>query len=254
MEGTCKSQASQAHWLLRPIFKRELQRWTALEQLAVHSCEFIWAITQCDADAYQKAFGLANVAYWPVAIDLNRYVGLPIPVGDPDTMVHLGTLDSRKAPGLAQFLSRRWPELRTSNPRARLIVAGRVSMPIVLGAEECHYIGPVQSDVDVYREGRWSLNTQLVSAGVKLKSLTSMAAGRILLSTTVGVEGLDIIHGVHYLNYEILAAHGTLASIWDKTCPTASIAAAGREWVQKHHSLDVVSEKTAALIRRCLKC
>jgi glycosyltransferase involved in cell wall biosynthesis len=101
----------------------------------------------------------------------------------------------------ALWLGRKvWPLVRAARPDARLLLVGRQPAPAVreLAGPDVDVTGTVP-DVQPYLE-RASCTLAPLSAGggSRLKILESLAAGRPVVSTSIGAEGLDDLvgHGI----------------------------------------------------------
>lgn len=130
--------------------------------------------------------------------------------GKPN-FIFLGSMNlPHNAAGLKVFLTSVFPEVLVKNPFATLsIIGGGVT-------DELHQCGqPFGSAVRFL--GRVEQLSPLLSnacaliaplafgSGVKLKIIDSLACSLPIISTDIGVEGIDFIHGVH----------GELANTWD---------------------------------------
>ena len=91
------------------------------------------------------------------------------------------------------------------------------------------FSGPVDDDADIYRRGRLALNFQQSTGGIKLKTLTSLAAGRTLISTVRGIEGVPITSGQHFWDMGTFLSN-RLRDILADTAGLQRIAQAGRAW------------------------
>jgi len=86
------------------------------------------------------------------------------------------------------------PRVRARLPAARLILAGRDPRPelrLRAGAD-VEIISPLDNPNDVLRRCRLSVVPLLQGGGTRLKILESLAAGRPVVSTPKGAEGLDL--------------------------------------------------------------
>ena len=59
--------------------------------------------------------------------------------------------------------------------------------------------GWVKDDREILSQGLIALNTQEIGSGINLKSIVAMSAGRALVSTQKGVEGIAGKLGEHFL-------------------------------------------------------
>ncbi len=224
----------------RGVLLYEHWRWNAFERRATFAADQNWAITDADAEAFRTDYGHQATVCLPVAVDLNRYYIDPW-CGDQYTFCHVGTIDARKSAALEAFVRTEWPRILSTTSQASLLIAGRVTIGTNLSGKGVTILGWVQSDVELYARARYALNTQTLTGGIKLKSLNAMAAARTLISTTTGVEGMDVKHGVHYWNLERLREEGDWQALMRDELKNLELARNAREWVSAVHSPEAVS-------------
>jgi glycosyltransferase involved in cell wall biosynthesis len=125
--------------------------------------------------------------------------------GDPqaDTLIYPGALSyEANFDAVAHFLSAIWPRLRTVRPGVRLCVTGRAApeqiaaLPVADGVEFTGYLDDVRPAV----ARAWAEVVPLrKGGGTRLKVLEALALGTPVVSTSKGVEGLDLEDGRHVL-------------------------------------------------------
>ena len=144
-------------------------------------------------------------------------------------------------------MHRSWPKVRAVDAEAAITFAG------VLHGKEIYapgvsYAGPVEDDTDAYRQGRFALNFQRTTGGIKLKTLTSLAAGRTLISTEHGIEGVPIRSGEHYWDMKTFLSN-RLRDVLADTANLQRMADTGRAWVEAHHSRKAVATQFMSLLQ-----
>lgn len=100
---------------------------------------------------------------------------------------------------VAHFRDEIWPELERLRPNARFVVAGR-SAPAALQAlhdgHRCVFTGPVPDLAPVYETASVVVVPMRLGSGTRVKVLEALAHGKAVVSTSTGVEGLDLRPGV----------------------------------------------------------
>ncbi len=239
-------QVRQAHGANRKAIAFDCHRYVELEKAAVLSSDRHWAITPADAKRMCELYGRQGDCL-TVSVPLERYEGLQSGEGKNNGFVHVGSLDFRRRNDLNAFLDRSWPRILAADQSASLTLAGDLKgEPIP--ATNVQYAGRVKSDADLYRQSRFALNFQSSPGGVKLKTLTSMAAGRTLLSTREGVEGVDIRSGVQFFDIDQFLDRSDLQSLLNDLGATQPVADAGRQYVTQRHSRKAVADQVLKLI------
>jgi polysaccharide biosynthesis protein PslH len=101
----------------------------------------------------------------------------------------------------ALWLGRKvWPLVRAVRPDARLLLVGRQPAPAVrdLAGPDVEVTGTVPDVRPLLARARCTVAPLSAGGGSRLKILESLAAGRPVVSTRVGAEGLDdvVAHGI----------------------------------------------------------
>jgi hypothetical protein len=246
MQDVRNAQLASTLGLLRPAIKFDCENYIAFERQAVASCDEHWAITQKDADRmvelYQRPCG-----HLSVSLALDRYLQLPVDVGRRNGFVHVGTIDFRRRSDLESFVQGQWPQIIKAEPAATLTLAGKLYGRAISGTDvTC--LGRVKDDADIYRSGRFALNFQRSTGGIKLKTLTALAAGRVLISTPCGVEGVPIISGQHYWDMNTLLSSPNLSHVLRDEPSLKLLGLAGREYVVAKHSRGAIARQFQGLL------
>ena len=99
--------------------------------------------------------------------------------------------------GLAFLLDSVWPQVRAAVPGATLAIAGTIgqrlgrSNPAQLAAAGIERLGVVSSLEVEYARSAVCLVPLLVGSGIKIKLLEALAFGKAIVSTPIGVQGLE---------------------------------------------------------------
>jgi len=239
-------QLRRTKGLTKPAIQFDCEKYIAFERKAVESCDAHWAITEADAARMNEIYH-RPASCLSVSLPLEKYEALLPEQGRSNAFVHVGTIDFRRRSDLSQFLGESWPKVLKADSSATLTLAGSVhGKPIA--ARNVNYSGRVTCDADVYRLGRFALNFQSSTGGVKLKTLTSLAAGRALVSTVQGVEGLSIKPGCHYWEIDSFMLSPHLKDMLRDPGASRSTADAGRQYVAANHSRVAISSQFSKLL------
>lgn len=239
-------QLRRTKGLSKPAIWFDCEKYIAFERKAVESCDAHWAITEADA---KRMVALYNrpARCLTVSLPLEKYESLAPEDGRSNGFVHVGTLDFRRRSHLNNFLSVTWPKLLAVDSGASLTLAGALYGGAI-PARNVRYLGRVPSDTDVYRLGRFALNFQSSTGGLKLKTLISMAAGRALVSTVEGVEGLPIESGRQYWDIDTFLSSPHLKEILADGRSSRVIADEGRQYVAANHSRASIARHFSTLL------
>ena len=224
----------------------DCKKYIAFEKAAICQSDVHWAITAADAERMNHLYQRPGYTL-SVSIPFERYESLPSDRGKRNGFVHVGSLDFRRRNDLDTFLYRSWPRILNADQTASLTLAGELNgNPIP--AQNVQYAGRVKSDADVYGQARFALNFQSSPGGVKLKTLTSLAAGRTLLSTREGVEGVGIRSGSEFYEIDSFLERSDLQAVLNDIAATQPVADAGRNYVATHHSRQAVAQQVFNLL------
>lgn len=134
----------------------------------------------------------------------NALPEIPRPdVPEADCIIFSGNLEYHpNIEAVRWFHSRVWPKLRESEPGVEWRLAGCNAQgvaPLVDGDQRIRVITPVIDAIPVLAEAKVCVVPLLSGSGTRFKILEAWAAGRAVVSTTIGAEGLGAESGRHLL-------------------------------------------------------
>jgi polysaccharide biosynthesis protein PslH len=244
----------------RSYARRELMLRRREELDACRSVDRVLAVSEVDRGHLRTAVPDLPVSVVPNGVDLHRYRPSLPPGSGGNGAVFIGKLDYRpNLDGLAWFCRQVLPHIRR---RAlgftfRVVGGGLTravrSLAALPGVE---VVGRVDDTRPYLRAAAVVVVPLRAGSGTRLKVLEAMAAGRAVVSTSIGCEGLDVVDGQHLLvadNPGTFAAR-VLELVADPE-RRARLAQAGRGLVERRYgwpgavaALEAVYE--AALVER----
>ncbi len=159
-------------------------------------------ITERDAQHLLQLGNLKPCFVAPAGIAADCAFDPLLPVKFP-SIFHLGSLDwSPNQEGLLWFLTNCWPELHSKFPDLKFYVAGRNAPDWLI--EKLKIPGVVYEgevpDAHVFIRSKAVMVVPLLSgSGMRVKMIEGMALGSAVVSTSIGAEGIDAVHGEHFL-------------------------------------------------------
>ena len=174
------------------------KRLKAFELARMADYDLILALSEEDAAFYRHHGCTAPIYIHPFGIDATRTSSNPrSEIHDPKCY-HLGAMDWLPNQESVDWLLKNvWPLVMLKNPGARLYLAGR-NMPQKYFEQQTpgvEVVGEVP-DADAFEADKDILLVPLLSGGgVRIKIYRGMAAGKAVVTTSIGVEGIDARDG-----------------------------------------------------------
>lgn len=193
------------NWLLRRVWAAQYAKMQRYERDALRRFTSVIAVSERDATHFRQNYGVHNTAAIPTGVDLD-YFGWQAPPehGDAPTVVFTGSMDwAANIDGIGFFLSEVWPKVLERTPEAQFVVVGRSPPPALVeqgralrGVRFTGYVDDVRPYV---RSASAFVIPLRVGGGTRIKAFEAMAMGCPVVSTAVGIEGLDVTPNEHYL-------------------------------------------------------
>jgi polysaccharide biosynthesis protein PslH len=198
-------QASNA--LMRAVWSAQHRKMVQFEHSQLHRFVTVVAVSGRDANLFREQYGLSNVEVIPTGVDLDFFAWQerkPIGAADPPHVVFTGSMDwEANIDGVSHFVSEVWPLVLGDRPDARLTIVGR-EPPHSLLRQTSGFPGITCTgfvpDVRPYVYAAHVAVIPLrVGGGTRIKAFEAMAMGCPLVSTAIGIEGLDVSPDEHFL-------------------------------------------------------
>jgi glycosyltransferase involved in cell wall biosynthesis len=133
-----------------------------------------------------------------------------------------------------------FPRVRAAYPSAQLVVVGRpASMKLSLSGEGVIDAGVVPNLSPYYRKADVVIVPLRAGGGTRLKILEAMALGRVVVSTALGAEGLDVVDGYHLVLADSAQALAeAVLRVFRNPAMRASIRVQARALVEARYNWD----------------
>ena len=190
-ERVAENASPLKQWYLRKITPR-LKSYE-LEQ--INHCDLVVGISQRDIEQFQ-ALGLRHPAtVCPIGLDCRDYHPDPTSFQRPLSLSFIGSLDwMPNQEGLRWFLDEVWlPLLAPNFPELTFHIAGRTAPRWLreLDMERVTFHGEVPDAADFLNQHSVMVVPLLSGGGMRAKILEGMAVGKVVLSTRLGIEGIE---------------------------------------------------------------
>ncbi len=227
----------------------------ALERHAYAHAGHVIACSHVDADAIRRIAPSARVSVAPNAIDVSSFALTPLaPPRTPPVITFTGFLAYRpNADACRHFVRDILPHVRARMGGVTVRLVGRLppaevqrlnAVPGVEVIADVPDIRPYLSQADVI------VVPLRAGSGTRLKILEAFAAGRPVVSTTLGCEGLDVVDGVHLAIADDAPAFAdaTVRVLRDRV-HAATLVTAARALVERVYDRTVVGDDILAVYR-----
>jgi glycosyltransferase involved in cell wall biosynthesis len=229
--------AKTAIFPLNLYVQDQARRMRAFERRACRQADLCLAITQVDADRVIQLAPEACVSVSPAGVDLERYYPKPMSE-EPRTVVFVGALDwPPNADAIRWFRSKVWTRIAQEEPTASWLVVGKSPPADILHWPEedrnIQVTGFVE-DVRPYLDRAAVVVVPLRSGGgMRLKILEAMAAGKAVVSTPMGAEGISAKNGEEIVLANADRSFGVeVLRLLRDSAERNRIAKAARVWVE----------------------
>ena len=193
------SSGSSARKLFNAIEYRKFRR---EEISAWRNATCCVATSSVDAAVVAK-YTNREVPIIPNGVDVDYFQSTPSDRSRPGTIAFIGAMRYRpNAEGAHYFAEKIFPLIRQSIPSATFNVVGADPMPEVsaLASIPGVTVSGTVPDVRPWLESAEVVVVPLLSGGgTRIKILEAFSAGRAVVSTTIGAEGIDVVDREHLL-------------------------------------------------------
>lgn len=200
-----------------------------------------WFASDRDAETARRRFPGLDVRTIPNVVDARRLVEAEWPPATPLSAAFLGSLDyAPNEIAARRFIDSIVPRLRQVEPTCRLAIIGRAPPPGLRAAAASMAV-EVLGDVDDAMQTLSGFEVMVVpvavGSGTRLKILEALASGVSVVSTTVGMAGLELVPDEHLLRADIDSEIAELVvRLWRSPELRARMSAAGRAAVLSRYS------------------
>jgi len=181
------------------------QRLRRFEREVCQRAHQVIAVSDADAAALRRLDPDLSPVVIPNGVETARYRELPAPpenMRDP-VVLFTGKMDFRPNVDAVLWFHRQvWPRVRKAHPATRFYVVGKHPHPRLepLVQDPTVVVTGYVPDVRPYMAGATLFVVPMrMGGGTRLKLLEAMAAGLAIVSTSMGAEGVDVVHREHLL-------------------------------------------------------
>ncbi|TAJ18480.1 MAG: glycosyltransferase [Planctomycetota bacterium] len=172
---------------------------------------------------------------------------------EPERLLFVGSLSYEpNVNACARFVDDVLPRLVARRPRLVLDIVGRAPAPAVraLAGPNVAIHADVPDVVPFLERCAVFVVPLRIGGGTRLKIPEALALAAPVVSTSIGAQGLDLVHGEHLLLADTGAALGdAIESLLADPARAAALGAAGRAHVERHYAWPQLAQQLVAFWR-----
>ena len=190
----------------RALYRQQWRRMQRFEGRTLARFDRILAVSDADRDTFRQLYpaeARAPIDVVPTGVDTSFFTPTPEAFLRPKHLAFVGSMDWMPNEDAVLFFCREiLPRVRRAEPDVTLSIVGRSPTPAVrrLAQEAGVEVTGTVDDVRQHLGPACATIVPLrVGGGTRLKIFEAMAAGKAVVSTTIGAEGLPTESGRHLL-------------------------------------------------------
>jgi glycosyltransferase involved in cell wall biosynthesis len=245
---------------LRMVWRSQLKKMRRFEGYALRRFDTVVAVSERDRDQFRADYAVdAEVIPTGVDLEFMRFQPPRQPVAPTANIVFTASMNSlANVDGARWLMDAVWPQIAAAHPQAKVTIVGRSPDPKLMRTAERRnlpwtFTGQVEDIRPFVYDGTLCIIPLRVGGGTRIKAFEAMALGRPVVSTTLGVEGLQLEPGSHYLaadtSDEFAASVTRLLRDFPLQCRLAQDA---RKFVEQRFSAESVARAFEAICIRTL--
>jgi polysaccharide biosynthesis protein PslH len=254
--------AARANGIWRLVWADQSRKMARFEGDTLRRFDNVIAVSTRDAEVLAKRYNLAHVDAIDTGVDLDFFAATAAsedPGPDGGTLVFTATMSwAANVDGIHFLLDEVWPALVAARPNIRAVIIGRnppasLSDKIKARAVNVTLTGFVDDIRPYVARSHVYVIPLFVGSGTRIKAFEAMAMGRPVVSTSLGIEGLDVTDSEHFLRADDARSftEAILALLEDRA-RRERIAAAARRLMEKRFSWSSVARQFEAICLRTL--
>ena len=193
------SYATAGGWPERWMFRRFQAGCLSLEKQWLPRFDLVLAVSAADSEKLKRISPLSRIEAVPNTIPLVPQPNEP----EEHAILFSGNLGYwPNLEGIRYFRSRVWPGLRKRWPGLVWRIVGKnpeAVRPYVGGDSRIDLLGPVEDAIGELSKAKVVVAPIFAGSGTRVKIIEAWAAGRAVVSTSLGSEGLGAQHKQHLL-------------------------------------------------------
>ncbi|MCM5555944.1 glycosyltransferase family 4 protein [Pleomorphomonas sp. NRK KF1] len=243
------------------VLRQEARRMARRELMVGRSFDFVYLVSKHEANLLEYNCPQGRIIHFPPAIELNHISRRTRedntdPASTPPYLRvgFIGDMRTSVNQNAALFiLDKLSPVMASRN--ISLIFAGRAPKFLVerFKSANVNYMGFVTKVDDFYGSIDLLLAPYQSGTGIKIKIIEAMAYGAVVLTNSIGVEGLDARAGCEFLIAETVDAYLDALDLARLPGIRTELSRNARAYIDASHSLNDVTKSLLSFLRALRK-
>jgi glycosyltransferase involved in cell wall biosynthesis len=191
--------ATESNFLLKTLYGLEFSRMSRYERKIVQNFHHVIAVSEHDRELMTRWRNPLRISVVPTGVDVTMFKSTASQLSSPRALVvFVGAMDwEPNVDAVEFFCAEILPRIQNKIPEVRFRIVGRNPGQRVerLRGDSVEVTGIVPRVLDHLQEAAVVVVPLRVAGGTRLKIYEAMAAGKAVVSTSIGAEGLDVHHG-----------------------------------------------------------
>ena len=188
--------SNEKNFFKKKYLSLQNKRLKKTELYLLNEADAIVSITEYDKQLFNKLHITTKCFVSPTGILLDRYI-MDTSKTKTNHVFHLASMDwMPNTEAVDWFLKRVWEPYLKNNSNLKFTLAGRF-MPdsyLQLSSANLKVIGAIDDNIEFYNEQEIMLVPLQSGSGMRIKIIEGMAMGKIIVSTSIGAEGISVTH------------------------------------------------------------
>lgn len=190
--------ATETNWFKKWYYQLLATRLKKAEQAILNKADGVASMTQNDSLVFKQMGCILPIHNAPLGID-DTYLKRDTQIKPASfSFFHIGSMEWQpNKEGVNWLLKNVWPQVVAYNPEAQLHLAGRkLSAQANLPFTQQVIVDGEVNDAYAYMEQYQIMLVPLFSgSGIRVKIVEGMALGKVIVSTSLGAQGIPYTHG-----------------------------------------------------------
>lgn len=164
--------------------------------------DYLVTLTERDLKQFKEKGYKNGASAAPIGFDPGRYPYSPPSLGPKMSLCFIGSLDWRpNLEGLDWFLQNCWPQIHKKWPQITFHIAGRNTPISLLQLKLPNVVvhGEIPDAVEFISKHSAMVVPLFSGSGMRVKIVEGMVIGKVIITTSLGKEGIDGKHKEHLL-------------------------------------------------------